>query len=190
MEILMALLFLIFLQSSLEIIMKTLISTLFLAFISFNAFTSEEYPTPGDRILFKYKTGNIKRTFTNNQILIQFDNQDKNELHYRSELSFAINCDVLCVGDRVLTPQLKTGIVLELFSNYKAKIKLDDQGTVIFGSESYLSKSINEKIGFHVGQRVVTHGLTGKILEIFENNRVFVQLDETNEVVGSTLSEL
>ena len=122
---------------------------LFLGIVLFASFVgtqasencSEEYLCKDDRVNYGTKVGTVKEVFSNGNAQIKFDGDDNFSYLQVRGLGKGVPCvGEICKGDRVNYGTV-SGKVEEVFTNGRAKIKLDEQKEYAFNMTVRLGKS-------------------------------------------------
>lgn len=86
------------------------------------------------------RLGTIRMTFDSGQALVQFDNQNRSEIHSVRSLIPAVECaGGLCRGMRVTNFLSQTGVITEVFENKVVRILLDKDSRFVLRKTDEIS---------------------------------------------------
>jgi hypothetical protein len=142
------------------------------------------------------KIGKILETFTNDKIKVQIRGSEFSSVKNLKDLSKSTTCyKKFCVNARLNDPSQdwgRTGVIVEVFNNGKAVVKIDGGQSFVNGGKAYLEiVDLNLKKSLGIGSECVDGACvkgrvidlkdrwdrTGVIVEVFDNGKARVKFD-------------
>jgi|GEM_PF-2291770 len=124
-------------------------------------------------------SGNVLEIYSNGKVKVQLDGYSNTYIRQADRLGKGRACfRNLCVGDRIIEESNITGTVVEIYNNHDVKVKLDGYSNTYIRSFSSLGRGYRCIDEACVGDDIIdSSNTTGKIVALFSNGKVQVQLD-------------
>ena len=106
-----------------------------------------------------------------------------------SNFAFASSSGEICKGDRVNFGN-RVGTALEVFSNGKVSISMDDSYTLAFKKVSELGRGVNCFKRICRNDRVNFGNRAGKVYEVFDNGTVRIVMDDSYNDAYKDVTEI